>query len=773
MKDIFRKREYILDEQRVIENEVGFGVNREIAEFITAKGYENRLNGEVKGLSDPFEMKNMSEICDIIEELINAEGSVLVYGDYDADGISAAAILKLFFESKGIACEVVLPRRENGYGLHSELIGQKLESFSCDLLITVDCGISDWEEIQKIQDEYGLEVIVTDHHELPERLPDCLCLNCKMGGYPFLSGSAVAFKLVQALGGEEAAQKYASLASVGIIADLMPLEDENRVIVQSGLFEIRHQGILSLLKISGVTSKCTVYDYTMKLCPKINAAGRVGDPYPALDVLLSIDEENDFTAIRLNEINEERKKILEETVTEADKMISAASIERDGCVFVCGSNWKHGILGIAASRYKEKYGVSAFVMMKENGLVVGSGRGTEGLNLFRIFSDMSELFVRFGGHRHSVGFSLKEERLEDFRRELSERLKREEYADYCIYYDLDYRSEYLSDDFRQLMGLLQPMATNDVPIYRVRDYCDEIKVFGQNRNHISFRLHSGLLLKGFFEYVKYKNVAERRNMLDFLFTLEYDSFEKRTVGIIKAMTPCNSLRIDEICAENLALSIFKLPCSLSLEENRQHFKLVNRAEAVELLKSENITVVVNSLGEAADIARSDGFDLKDFRPEYFTATPFGGKRMLIAPEDEVDTRSCGSLLYMLGSVDYLEIGYSFPENSSVYVSDCGSFIPEKIEMNRDICGRVYKALKNGKQKYTDLNDLWMTLPLYELSRGQMILAMKIFLELGLIEMKETLEIRFIEDKKADLSKSKIYSAMVKYRNGDKNANRTC
>ncbi len=767
MKDIFRKRTYSADEEKITELMSIYGVDREIATLCASRNYEDRLSGEKQSLSDPFLIENMAEACEIIGDLIESEGSVIVYGDYDADGISASAELKLYFDSVGVSSVVVLPEREDGYGLHADIVAKKLNEFPADLLITVDCGISDREEIERLQDEFGLEIIVTDHHELPPVLPDCVCVNCKKGGgYPFLSGSGVAFKLIQALSGEEEAFKYASLASVGIIADLMPLEDENRIIVSAGIKKVTHAGILSLLKSCGVNGDCSVYDYTMKLCPRINAAGRVGDPYPALDVLLAESNADDFAVIKLNELNEKRKKNLEETVAEADGFVTAQSIEKDACVFVVGEGWKHGILGIAASRYRERYGLSAFVMMKEDGKIVGSGRGAQNVNLFELFSGISDVFIRFGGHRHSVGFSLEENRLNEFRERLSEKLKREEFSDYCLYYDLDYKPDYCSSEFKAFTDKLQPMATGDTLVFRVRDYCDDVSFFGQSKNHVAMKLHSGLTLKGFFSFGKYVYPAKRQILLDYLFTLEYDSFENKVVGIIRAITPCNSLRTDDLCLENLA-------SSLEPFKKEKNYEIIDKEQAKRLLTRENVTVAVFSLGEAADIVRKEGFLLSDFRPEYFSATPFLGKRLLIAPEKIPEKNKCGEILYLLGSRDYLKIGYPFPEGSKVFVSDSGSFLPRSVKLTRDICGTVYKALLKGKTKYADWNELWTTLPLYEFTRGQIALAVKVFEELGLINIGKPLEITLTDKKKAELSQSEIYSAVNQKKDGENDANRTC
>ena len=181
-------------------------------------------------------MVNMREAAETISYLIETGGSVLIYGDYDADGLSASSILSLFFTDSGIENNVIIPTRDEGYGLHADKVIRAFKRNYYDLVITVDCGISNAEEVAKIVEELGVEVIVTDHHELPEVLPDCLCVNPKLGyDYPYLSGAGVAWKLVEALVGREAATKYSVLAAIGTIGDIMPMQDENRSIVKLGL----------------------------------------------------------------------------------------------------------------------------------------------------------------------------------------------------------------------------------------------------------------------------------------------------------------------------------------------------------------------------------------------------------------------------------------------------------------------------------------------------------------------------------------------------------
>ena len=283
-----------------------------LAEALSAKGVSA---AEMQGYfgcdvcHSPFEMKNMREAAEVVSMVMEQQGSILVCGDYDADGLTASSILYLYFTDNGVDCDVIIPTRSKGYGLHADMVKQAFEKKFYDLVITVDCGISNRDEVAQITDDLGVEVIVTDHHELPQQLPDCICVNPKLG-YPFagLSGAGVAFKLVQALGGE--ASRYALLAAIGTIGDIMPMRDENRYIVSLGLQNLNHKSIAKLAELSKCKTPLTANDVAMKIAPKINAAGRVENPDSALSVLLARDKVNSAAVNKLIQLNEQRKQLV-------------------------------------------------------------------------------------------------------------------------------------------------------------------------------------------------------------------------------------------------------------------------------------------------------------------------------------------------------------------------------------------------------------------------------------------------------------------------------
>ena len=250
MKQKYTKRPY--SDEHSVDFLTEKGLPLPIAQMLNARGvtadnYQQFFTNNLT-FHSPFDMPNMSEVAETVSYVLEEGGSVLICGDYDADGLTASTVLSLFFSDNGVDNDVIIPTRDEGYGLHAEKVIEAFEHKFYDLVITVDCGISNRDEVAKIVDELGVEVIVTDHHELPELLPDCLCINPKMG-YPFpnLSGSGVAWKLVEALAGRDTAMKYVDVAFIGTIADLMPLEDENRSIVKAGLQNFNHKSLKYLM----------------------------------------------------------------------------------------------------------------------------------------------------------------------------------------------------------------------------------------------------------------------------------------------------------------------------------------------------------------------------------------------------------------------------------------------------------------------------------------------------------------------------------------------
>lgn len=359
----------------------------------------------------PFKMSGMESAVALIRRARDEEWDVLVYGDYDADGVCAATIMSRALKDYGVNVKVYVPERRNGYGMSVKAIEEIFEDYFPQLVITVDCGISNAAEVEYLK-ESGCEVIVTDHHELPETLPDTVCVNPKFSdGYPYdnLCGAGVAFKVACALLGK-AAYKYLDFAALATVADSVPLTGENRDIVAEGL-----------RLINGSPRKCfsdfltrsqdaaTAHTLAFSIAPKVNAAGRMGDAASALALFSETDEEQVARlSAKLNAYNQERQLRCDELYMQAK-----AKLAQEGAygriIMLWDEGWNSGFVGIVAARLAEEYGRPVILFVNNGGKLKGSARSIEGINIFEALKACSEFISEFGGHSQAAGVNVTEE----------------------------------------------------------------------------------------------------------------------------------------------------------------------------------------------------------------------------------------------------------------------------------------------------------------------------------------------------------------------------
>ena len=375
----------------------------------------------------PMLMRDMDKAVARIQRAISQGETIAVFGDYDVDGITSTVLLMDYLKSCGVRCLRHIPRRiEEGYGLSKEAI-QGLRDQGATLMITVDCGITGNEEVD-FAASIGLDVVITDHHECKEELPRALAVvdphrsDCP---YPFkcLAGVGVALKLVLALGGparrDELLERYADLAAIGTVADVMSLTGENRTIVRLGLEALRRTGrpgLRALLHEAGLDERpltATAIGYT--LAPRINASGRMGCASLAGELLLTDDPARGEELSRaLCDLNRERQAIEAEIYTECQAMAEALPQPQRHALVLAGEQWHQGVVGIVASRLAEKYSCPAFMICLQDGKGKGSCRSFAGFNLFAALERCAPLLEGFGGHALAAGFTIREENIPAF-----------------------------------------------------------------------------------------------------------------------------------------------------------------------------------------------------------------------------------------------------------------------------------------------------------------------------------------------------------------------
>ncbi len=386
-------------------------------------------------ISSPFEAKDMGKAAARIREAIEHGEKICVYGDYDADGVTATALLYSYLNSVGADVTYYIPSRsDEGYGMHNEAI-DRLKEDGIELIVTVDNGISAYDEVE-YANSLDIDTVITDHHTVPERIPNAVAVvdfhqsDCQ-SSFKELSGVGVAFKLVMAIEGEYSdvdslLSEFSDLASLGTIGDIVSLTGENRVIVKRGIESIKNTdrpGIKALLQKSGCSEKpVTSSSLAFTVVPRINAVGRLGLSSRSVELLLT-ENENEANSLSdaLTDDNSQRQQIEKEILAEIDELIKRdPTLVMQDIIIIDGDNWHQGVIGIVAARVKGAYGKPTIIISREGDSARASGRSVEGFSLSDAIFSCGELLTHFGGHPMAVGFSLKTENIDALKEALYE-----------------------------------------------------------------------------------------------------------------------------------------------------------------------------------------------------------------------------------------------------------------------------------------------------------------------------------------------------------------
>ncbi len=432
------------------------------------------LRPDISQLIDPFLLSDMRAAVDMINESVAAGERICVWGDYDVDGVCACAILTGYLKSAGANADTYLPSRHaEGYGLNESAILKIAETH--DLLITVDCGITA-VALTDMAKSAGLKTIVTDHHRPEGELPRCPTVNPLLNRYPFpsLCGAGVAFKLVCALAGLDAAMEYIDFAALATIADIVPLNGENRVIARAGLKRINmspRPGVRALIESAGLGGRViSAGNVAFQLTPRLNAGGRIGSAMRAYDLLTCVNREKcESLAEELNSENAYRKTLEQKVLNDAEKLLENFDFPKHRAIIVAGKDWNPGVIGLAASRLTEKYHYPSIVLAAEGDVCTGSCRSTDEIDIHAALSSVSAHLIQFGGHRMAAGLKIKTDEIENFRSALDAYLK-SAVPDKAyipkIEYDLRVAPEDLSDDSISALDALTPTGCgNPAPLF--------------------------------------------------------------------------------------------------------------------------------------------------------------------------------------------------------------------------------------------------------------------------------------------------------------------
>lgn len=503
-----------LREDRVAALSESVGLHEDVCRVLLRRGIDSPedarsfLRPLLTSVHPPFQLPDMQAAVERVERALAGDEKILVHGDYDADGMSAAALLTLGLREMGGRVEPFVPHRtRDGYDLSDAGIRRATE-VGASLIVTVDCGVTAVEAVSKAT-SMGIDVVITDHHRPGGEIPRAIAVVDPMlpgSRYPFrdLAGVGVAFKLLSALyerAGLETPRlnQHLDLVALGTVADQMPLTGENRVLVRAGLRALertRKAGLRSLLTSAGLQAdhRIEAEDIAFRVAPRLNSVGRMDEADAGLRLLLAADaREAERLADHLERQNAERRLTDSRVYEEAKKQARSRVRDGDQAVVLWGDDWHPGVLGIVASRLVESYHRPAIVISFDGDVGRGSGRSTGGFHLFNALQECEPLLERFGGHRMAAGFTVRRERVEELAARLQE-MARRDLADrepaHELQLDLEVPVERLGDDLLRGLGHLAPFGSgNPTPILMVRDVAlDRPTRVGSDGGHLRFQL---------------------------------------------------------------------------------------------------------------------------------------------------------------------------------------------------------------------------------------------------------------------------------------------
>lgn len=484
----------------------GIEGKKQIKEFLNAD-YE-------RCTYDPFLFNQMEEATDLIIKNIKEQKKIVIYGDYDVDGVTSSALLyEILILFKAKVSSYIPDRVDEGYGLNIEAM-EEIARNNTSLIITVDCGIRSKKEVERAK-ELGLEVVISDHHVPPEKseIPDCIIINPSLEDekYPFkkLAGVGVAFKIAKALISKSKLNdeqkelleyRLLDLVAVGTVSDCVSLLGENRALVKEGLKalnETRRTGLEKLLEVAQIKNKILdAWNIGFQIGPRINAAGRIDHANYAFDLLITKDAKKaSELANKLNQLNQERQQITTETIEKVEKQIEKDSDDKV-IIGVCDLDvdaWNEGVTGLVAGRICEKYYLPTLLITKTKDGYKGSGRSIEELNIIEVIEECKELLDKYGGHPAACGFSLSERNLENFIQKVKDivnkKLGRVE-LNPKINIEADVDIEIIDEDFLEELDKFKPFGQDNLkPKFLSRNLIikDIIKM-GSDGQHIKFRI---------------------------------------------------------------------------------------------------------------------------------------------------------------------------------------------------------------------------------------------------------------------------------------------
>lgn len=760
------------------------GVSLPVAKILCGRGMDIEdarkfLHMDLKDLCDPFLFRDMKNAVTLIRDAIRQKRKIVVYGDYDVDGITATSLLILKLKKYGADVSYYLPQRfSEGYGLNMEAV-QSLRQQGFEMMITVDCGITAIEEIAFAK-ELGFTVVLTDHHQALETIPAAdavICPSCD--GYPDknICGAGVAAKLIQAVFGKEEVYDCLDLVALGTVADVVPLLGENRIFVAKGLEILNtnpREGIRRMMELAGLLGKkIGAGNIAFQIGPRLNAAGRMGQPQRAVE-LLTAQKDPPFL-LEIEEDNTKRHSYEDKILQDAREMIRHLPFEKHKTIILRSSEWHMGVIGIAASKLSEQYMRPVLLMCDDGTYCTASARSISGVNIFEYLKQFSHYFLKFGGHAAAAGFKIKSQDFEQFAEEFNQYII--SHTEPLLFmpqisYDLELRHKEVTMELVYDIAKMEPFGQgNPKPKFLFKGVTlENCKLVGKDQTHLKCEiLADGKRIPGIGFQLGKRLQGDGNERVDLIAELQ----ENRWMGNVSVQCMVKNFAVrDEYVLEKAEKVKFLNAFFEHIIYNyniKQKLDTTQRWDEIEKALRENVegTAILcynrQCLEKASNWIHSKGL-------EPYIETAVGSPQqdipaynlLLAAPEPE-----CKLDAYK--KIFLLDFPFLSEEKRCVCM-DCQETMERFLEdvfISRERLLQYYSALKEMTQGktflsfdglYATLKAVWSNTDAYALKA-----ALRVFEELDIIQISRTsgLRITFSGSGKKNLNDSATFALLQK------------
>lgn len=775
-----------IDEQNVALMSKKFLLDERVVRLLFARGINTEsllreyLNPNISQLNNPYLFENMSLVVQEIKQHIAEGNKILIYGDYDVDGITATATMYDYLKKLGANVSTFLPNRYiDGYGLNLETLNKVLSTETPNLIITVDCGITAVKEVEYLKSK-NISVIVTDHHESDGNIPDCLIINPKVSNtYPFrfLCGAGVALKVVQALGGIDAVTPYLSTTAIATISDIVELIGENRAIVAVGLNNISSlpKGVLKLLNECGLSRTPKASEIAFKLAPKINASGRMGDANVSLQLYLET-RPNEISKIckTIINFNTKRQQLCNKIYDDVKAYLNSMDIYSMKAIVCKSTEWEAGLLGIVCAKLSEEYHRPTCLFSETDGILTGSCRSVNGVNVHTLMCSMSDILDKFGGHTMAAGLTVKVQYYEEFCQKFNDYVDKNLIKDEFLptkTYDFEISIDEVNTSLIESVDRMEPCGhENNRPIFKLKVSKADVTPMKSHPEHLLIK-YSNLSLLG-FNFAPMQYVLASDTKCNILADLSIEVFKniKRVTGIIKNIDYEDIYR-----PEDMGIITSNYLQQLAVDDNGDcQFVNYTRENLIRILvdmeQSIYGTLIVandynsylnfKSIYDNLNIYRNRLFEVED---------ETGLNTILLAPNSFKHFNSFKRIIFI---DPVLNLGYISALNkatkSAIYIPHKTQFsysLFREVSVDRKVFGDYFKVLKFA---YENEISAFSTYQFYlkvanackrKLSYIQFMICMTTFKQLDIITTENDCKITNISMDKKSLNSSNFYNKL--------------